>query len=60
MIATIIPDVLVNVVADSVIEVAVTNRVSLAVRRKAVLCLARILRKYPAKYDSKKFVAPVC
>lgn len=60
MIATLVPDTLVSVVADSVIEVAVTNRVSLSVRRKAVLCLARILRKYPAKYDSKKFVGPVC
>ena len=60
MIATIVPETLVSVVADSVVEVALTSKVGTNVRKKAVLCLARILKKYPAKYDSKKFAAPIC
>ena len=36
------------------------SKVSVNVRKKAVLCLSRILKKYPTKYDSKKFVSPVC
>lgn len=60
MIATIVPDALVSTIAESIIDVAITNRVSVSVRRKAVLCLARILKKYPTKYDAKKFVGPVC
>ena len=60
MIATIVPETLVSVVADTVVEVALTSKVGTNVRKKAVLCLARILKKYPAKYDSKKFAAPIC
>lgn len=59
MIATIVPDILVNTVADTIIDIALTNRVSIAVRKKAVLCLSRILKKFPNKYDSKKFVGPI-
>lgn len=58
-IATIVPDVLVNSVADTIIDVALTNKVSITVRKKAVLCLSRILKKFPTKYDSKKFASPV-
>lgn len=60
MIATIVPDTLVSSVSDTIIEVALTSKVSTNVRRKAILCLSRILKKYPNKYDSKKFLAPVC
>ncbi len=60
MIGTIVPDFLINTVADTIIDVAITNKVSVNVRKKAVLCLSRILKKYPTKYDSKKFVTPVC
>jgi hypothetical protein len=60
MIATIVPDVLINNVSDTIIDIALTNKVSITVRKKAVLCLARILKKYPNKFDSKKFVGPVC
>lgn len=60
MIATIVPDTLISVVADTVVEVALTNKVGANVRKKAILCLARILKKYPAKYDSKKFAGPIC
>jgi hypothetical protein len=37
MIATIVPDSLVNTVADTIIEIAVNNKVSTTVRKKAVL-----------------------
>jgi hypothetical protein len=59
MIATIVPDVLVNNVADTIIDVALTSKVSLTVRKKAILCLSRILKKFPTKYDSKKFISPI-
>lgn len=60
MIGTIVPDYLVASVADTIIDVALTNKVSFNVRKKAILCLTRILKKFPTKYDSKKFVSPVC
>lgn len=60
MIGTIVPDVLINTMADTIIDVALTNKVSINVRKKAVLCLSRILKKFPTKYDSKKFVGPIC
>ena len=60
MIATIVPDTLVSSVSDTIIEVALTSKVSTSVRRKAILCLSRILKKYPNKYDSKKFLTPIC
>ena len=60
MIATIVPDTLVSIVADTVVEVALTEKVGTSVRKKAILCLSRILKKYPAKYDSKKFAEPIC
>jgi len=60
MIGTIVPDFLINSVADTIIDVAITNKVSVNVRKKAILCLSRILKKYPTKYDSKKFVTPIC
>jgi F0F1-type ATP synthase delta subunit len=60
MIGTIAPDSLVTTVADTIIDVALTNKVSVTVRRKAVLCLSRILKKFKTKYDEKKFVGPVC
>ena len=60
MIATIVPDTLVLNVSDTIIEIALTNKVAMNVRRKAILCLSRILKKYPNKYDSKKFVTPIC
>jgi hypothetical protein len=59
MIATIVPDILVNNVADTIIDVALTTKVSLTVRKKAIQCLSRILKKFPTKYDSKKFVTPI-
>ena len=60
MIATIVPDSLALNVSDSIIEIALTTKVSTNVRRKAIICLSRILKKYPDKYDSKKFVTPIC
>lgn len=60
MIATLVPEALVVNISDAIIEIALTNKVSVNVRRKAILCLSRILKKYPNKYDSKKFVAPIC
>ena len=60
MIATIVPETLVKSVTETIIDVALSNKLSLNVRRKAILCLARILKKYPNKYDAKKFVTPIC
>ena len=37
-----------------------TGKFSMSVRKKAVLCLLRILRKYPQNYDVKKWVNPIC
>ncbi len=51
MIGTIAPDSLVNTVENTIIDVALTNKVSINVRRKAVLCLSRILKKFKSKYE---------
>jgi hypothetical protein len=59
MIATIVPDLLVNALSDSIIDLAVTNKASLNVRKKAVMCLSRIIKKHPNNYDVKKFISPI-
>jgi AP-2 complex subunit alpha len=59
MIATIVPDALVNSVTDTIIEISLSNKLNLNVRRKAILCLTRILKKHPNKYDVKKFITPL-
>jgi len=59
MIATIVPDLLVNSISDSIIDLAVTNKASINVRKKAVMCLARIIKKHPNNYDVKKFLSPL-
>ena len=55
-----VPDSLALNVSDSIIEIALTTKVSSNVRRKAIMCPSRILKKYSDKYDSNKFVIPIC
>ena len=59
MIATIVPDVLVNALSGMIIDIATTNKYSTAIRKKAIMCFARMIKKYPNKYDPKKYVSAV-
>jgi hypothetical protein len=59
MIATIVPDILVNALSSMIIDIATTNKHSTAIRKKAIMCFARIAKKNPNKYDPKKYVSAV-
>jgi hypothetical protein len=59
LIATLVPDVLVNSLTDTIIDIAFGSRASPNVSKKAVMCLARIIKKYPNNYDIKKFISPL-
>lgn len=60
MIGTLAPETLVNHVSETIADIVVTGKFNMSVRKKAILCLLRILRKYPQKYDVKKWVNPIC
>lgn len=60
MIGTLAPETLVSHVSDTIADIVLTGKFGMAVRKKAVLCLLRIMRKYPQKYDVKKWAGPVC
>lgn len=59
MIATIVPDLLVNSLSDTIIDLAISNKSSTNVRKKAIMCLSRIIKKHPNNYDVKKFIIPL-
>jgi len=59
MIATIVPDVLVNALSGIIINIAIKNDHSTAIRKKAIMCFARIVKKHPSKFDPKKYVSAV-
>ncbi len=59
LIATIVPDLLVAALSDTIIELAVSSKSSAAVSKKAIMCLSRIIRKHPNNYDVKKFISPL-
>lgn len=60
MIGTLAPETLVNHMSDTIADIVLGGKFNMAVRKKAVLCLLRILKKYPQKYDVKKWVNPLC
>lgn len=59
MIATIVPDLLVAALSDTIIDLAISAKSSSAVSKKAIMCLSRIIKKHPNNYDVKKFINPV-
>lgn len=58
MLATIMPAAL-NNLTDSIFDLALSNRSSPIVRKKALVCLSRMLRKDPNQFDVKKIFSPL-
>ncbi len=58
MLATIMPQSL-TTLSDAIFELALSNRTIPIVRKKALVCLARMIRKDPNKYDLKKVFSPL-
>jgi AP-2 complex subunit alpha len=58
MLATIMPSNLASL-SDAIFDLALSNRTAMIVRKKALVCLARMIRKDPNKYDLKKIFAPL-
>lgn len=56
MIGTSAPEVLVNSLAEHITDAALSQKHSVTIRKKAILCLLRMLRKYPDKFDPKKWL----
>lgn len=59
MIGTLAPEALVNALADQIVDAALSQKLGVNVRKKAVLCLLRIMRKYPQRFDPKKWLKEV-
>jgi len=59
LIATIVPDMLVAALSDTIIDLAISSKSSTAVSKKAIMCLSRIIKKHPNNYDVKKFIGPL-
>jgi len=59
LIATIVPDLLVAALSDTIIDLAISNKGSQNVSKKAIMCLSRIIKKHPNNYDVKKFIVPL-
>ena len=57
MIGTSAPEVLVNCLSEHIVDAALSQKHSINIRKKAILCLLRMLRKYPDKFDPKKWLA---
>jgi len=58
MLATIMPSAL-NNLTDSIFDLALSNRSSPLVRKKALVCLSRMLRKDANQFDVKKIFSPL-
>jgi AP-2 complex subunit alpha len=58
LLATIMPSALYNL-ADTILDLALSSRTTPAVRKKALICLARMLKKEPEKFDVKKMLSPL-
>lgn len=58
MLATIMPSAL-SSLADAIFDLALSTRTAQLVRKKALVCLARMVRKEPNRYDLKKIFAPL-
>ena len=58
MLATIMPQSL-TTLSDAIFDLALSTRTTPIVRKKALVCLARMIRKDPNKYDLKKVFSPL-
>lgn len=58
MLATIMPQALASL-ADAIFDLALSPRTSLPVRKKSLICLAKMIKKEPNRYDLKKIFAPL-
>lgn len=58
LLATIMPSALTSL-ADAVFDIALSSRSSSIIRKKALICLARMLKKDPNRYDTKKVFGPL-
>lgn len=58
LLATIMPAALSNL-ADTIMDLALSSRTSPLVRKKALVCLARMLKKDPSKFEIKKMYGPL-
>lgn len=52
------PSALANL-TDAVFDLALSNRSAPAVRKKALVCLSRMLRKDPNQFDVKRMISPL-
>lgn len=59
MIASIVPNALLTALTDQIVEMAMSPRTTISVRKKAVMCLSRMIKKDPNKFDVKKFIPPL-
>lgn len=59
LISTIVPDLLVTALSDTIIDLAISGKSTTNVSKKAILCLSRIIKKHPNNYDVKKFISPI-
>ena len=58
LLATIMPSALTSL-ADAVFDIALSSRSSAIIRKKALICLSRMLKKDPNQYDTKKIFGPL-
>ena len=58
LLATIMPSALSNL-SDTILDLALSSRTTPSVRKKALICLARMLKKNPNQFDVKKMVQPL-
>ena len=45
--------------SDTILELALSSKTTPAIRKKALICLARMLKKNPDKFDVKKMFSPL-
>lgn len=58
LLATIMPSALSNL-SDIISDLALNSRTSPMIRKKAFICLARMLKKDPESFDVKKMITPL-
>jgi len=58
MLASIMPTALASL-ADAILDLALSSRTVLAVRKKSLVCLSRLIRKDSNRYDLKKIFTPL-
>lgn len=45
--------------SDTILDLALNSRTSPMIRKKALICLARMLKKDPERFDVKKMFGPI-